>query len=244
MDHDGSAPSDGISTDNISQTLEKGDNCEIMNESKTDNPSFAKEDNSFETRVDVHATDSSEMINNLQGVCLTNEKDCFSFHIENEITKQMKLANLDRTCKRTTVDSGPNFEKEHSEQIELLKDDNEVDFENLDSKEEHEKEMPVSRRRSLPEVVATPNTTAYRVSAKISKQTQCSLLHQAKGSLEEQFIKTVKTNTKLSEELSHARKEIEILRQRLKQIEVLCRLCLRGLDTLGRFFTIFFPTTS
>ena len=208
---DGIAGNDNVSTDNISQAFEKGGNS-VGNESK----SHSKEDNHFETRVDVHVSDSDEI-----SKCPPSEKNCFSFHIENEITKQIKGKVSNRMCERTTVDDDANSEKGKSGCKELLKSDTEIVGDNIETNES-EKEDPVStcRRRSLPEVIGTPNTTVYKVSAKISKQTQCSLIHQAKGSMEEQFIKTVKTNTKLSEELSHARKEIEALKQKLKQVEV------------------------
>ena len=217
---DGIAGNDNVSTDNISRNFEKGGNS-VGNESKDDNQSHSKGDNHFETRVDVHVSDSDEISNRIQETCLSSEKNCFSFHIENEITKQIKGKDSNRVCERTTVDDDASSDKGKSECIELLKSDSEIVGENLETKE-NEKDVPAStcRRRSLPEVIGTPNTTAYKVSAKISKQTQCSLIHQAKGSMEEQFVKTVKTNTKLSEELSHARKEIEALKQKLKQVEV------------------------
>ena len=213
---DGIAGNDNVSTDNISQNFERGDKS-VGNESK----SHSKEDNHFETRVDVHVSDSDEISNRQQETCPSSEKNCFSFHIENEITKQIKGKDSNRMCEQTNVNNVPNSDKGKSGCIELLKSDSEIVGENLETKES-EKEVPAStcRRRSLPEVIGTPNTTAYKVSAKISKQTQCSLIHQAKGSMEEQFVKTVKTNTKLSEELSHARKEIEALKQKLKQVEV------------------------
>ena len=212
---DGIAGNDNVSTDNISQNFEKGDKS-VGNKSK----SHSKGDNNFETRVDVHVSDSDEISNRIQKACPPSE-NCFSFHIENEITKQIKGKDSNRVCERTTVDDDASSDKGKSECIELIKSDSEIVGENLETKE-NEKDVPAStcRRRSLPEVIGTPNTTAYKVSAKISKQTQCSLIHQAKGSMEEQFVKTVKTNTKLSEELTHARKEIEALKQKLKQVEV------------------------
>ena len=51
---------------------------------------------------------------------------------------------------------------------------------------------------------------------------QCNLINpEQNDKLEEQFRETVKLNSSLAEELGAAKKEIEVLRGRLKELEVL-----------------------
>lgn len=87
----------------------------------------------------------------------------------------------------------------------------------------------VTRKNSLPEIISEPDGKVMRVSPKISKEVQCTLLRHCDSPLEEQFIETVRLNTKLAEELGSARKEIEILKGRLKELEMnhLARECWR-----------------
>lgn len=215
MDNEINNSNDLPTQDHTSQSLNIGDGT--FNDGNRDSCDSVQKGNSFETRVDVHICDNKEDDNKFEDVY--NEQ--FNFHIENEITKQIKLASETRTSKRPTVEAEANVRLDKSEHSEPLKQDHcKIDNLSIDAKGETGKDISSSRRRSLPEVVCTPNPAAYKVNVKISKQTQCSLLYQPKGTLEDQFIKTVKTNTKLSEELSHARKEIDILRQRLKLLEV------------------------
>lgn len=86
-----------------------------------------------------------------------------------------------------------------------------------------------NRKNSLPEIISEPDVQVLRVSPTISKETQCSLLRHGDSPLEEQFIETVRLNSKLAEELGSARKEIEILKGRLKELEMnqLARECWR-----------------
>ncbi|KAK7112283.1 hypothetical protein V1264_011757 [Littorina saxatilis] len=85
------------------------------------------------------------------------------------------------------------------------------------------------RKNSLPEIISEPDGKVLRVSPKISKEIQCSLLRHSDLPAEEQFIETVRLNSKLAEELGSARKEIEILKGRLKELEMnqLARECCR-----------------
>lgn len=78
------------------------------------------------------------------------------------------------------------------------------------------------RRVSLPEITTKPNSKAIKVRPKQSKEIQCSLDKCEKvkdQSLEEQFMKSVKLNAKLEEDLNEARKEIDQLKKRLKRLE-------------------------
>ncbi|KAK7507882.1 hypothetical protein BaRGS_00000847 [Batillaria attramentaria] len=86
-----------------------------------------------------------------------------------------------------------------------------------------------ARKNSLPEIISEPDRRVMRVSPKISKEVQCTLLRHSDSPLEEQFIETVRLNSKLAEELGSARKEIEILKGRLKELEMnhLARECWR-----------------
>ena len=216
MDNEISISNDIPSQDHTSQSLNIGDGT--VNDGSRGSCDSVQKGNSFETRVDVHICDNKDKFEEINN---EDNNEQINFHIENEITKQIKLASETRTRKRTNVEVEANVRQDKSEHLEPLnKDHSKTDKSNVDGKSEAGKDIISSRRRSLPEVVCTPNPAAYKVNAKISKQTQCSLLYQPKGTLEDQFIKTVKTNTKLSEELSHARKEIDILRQRLKLLEV------------------------
>lgn len=53
------------------------------------------------------------------------------------------------------------------------------------------------------------------------KEVQCNLVNPEQNEkLEEQFRETVKLNSTLAEDLGAAKKEIEILRGRLKELEV------------------------
>ncbi|KAL8596733.1 hypothetical protein ACOMHN_046350 [Nucella lapillus] len=86
-----------------------------------------------------------------------------------------------------------------------------------------------SGKNSLPKIISELGEQVLRVSPTISKETQCSLLRYSDSPLEEQFIETVHLNSKLAEELGSARKEIEILKGRLKELEMnqLARECWR-----------------
>ena len=175
--------------------------------------------NQFETRVEVHNCDSD--INGTDNVDTVNESEHFTFHIENEITKQLTVTN--KTSINNGADEQTNVQYNNSDNhktaiLETTADDNgkSIDERNLDLNEISD----TTRRRSLPEVVSTPNPAAYKVNAQISKHTQCSFINQSQETLEDQFFKAVKSNSKLSEELKQARKEMEILRQRLRQAEV------------------------
>ncbi|XP_076455595.1 uncharacterized protein LOC143290168 [Babylonia areolata] len=86
-----------------------------------------------------------------------------------------------------------------------------------------------NRKGSLPEIISEPDGQVLRVSPTISKETQCSLLRHGDSPGEEQFMETVRLNSKLAEELGSARKEIEILKGRLKELEMnqLARECWR-----------------
>lgn len=78
------------------------------------------------------------------------------------------------------------------------------------------------RRVSLPEITTKPNSKAIKVRPKQSKEVQCSLDKPERSkdqALEEQFMRSVKLNAKLEEDLNEARKEIEKLRKRLKRLE-------------------------
>ncbi|KAL4216867.1 hypothetical protein ACF0H5_023329 [Mactra antiquata] len=78
------------------------------------------------------------------------------------------------------------------------------------------------RRVSLPEITTTPNVNAVKVRPKQSKEIQCSLDKTDRNmdqSLEEQFMKSVKLNAKLEDDLNEARKEIDQLKKRLKRVE-------------------------
>ena len=198
------SPSDGAF---VAETVDtKGDNC-IQD-------SGLNVGNTFETKVEVHNCDDDENMTDT----FTESKQ-LSFHIENEITKQ--ICDTNRTSKTNDIAEEAKFGQQSSEELQtpnlevVTGDHCHITDESLDLKE-----ASVTRRRSLPEVVATPNPAAYKVNAKISKQTQCSFIHQSKETLEDQFFKVVKSNSKLSEELRVVRKEIEVLRQRLKQAEV------------------------
>ncbi|BFZ21979.1 hypothetical protein BsWGS_25018 [Bradybaena similaris] len=76
------------------------------------------------------------------------------------------------------------------------------------------------RKNSLPEITGQPDIEIKRISPKISKETQCCLVTQGDSPLEDQFIETVRLNSKLAEELGSARKEIEVLKGRLKELEM------------------------
>ncbi|XP_005097528.2 uncharacterized protein LOC101853550 [Aplysia californica] len=83
------------------------------------------------------------------------------------------------------------------------------------------------RKNSLPEMTSEPDVEVKRISPKISKETQCCLPMRGDSAIEEQFIETVRLNSKLAEELGSARKEIEVLKGRLKELEMnqLAREC-------------------
>lgn len=85
----------------------------------------------------------------------------------------------------------------------------------------------LGRKNSLPEIISEPDDMVLRVSPKISKEVQCRLLRYNDSPLEEQFIETVRLNSKLAEELGSAKKELEILKGRLKELEMnqLAREC-------------------
>ncbi|XP_048237928.1 uncharacterized protein LOC124150358 isoform X2 [Haliotis rufescens] len=82
------------------------------------------------------------------------------------------------------------------------------------------------RKNSLPEIISEPDDGIKKISPKASKESQCSLLQNTDSTIEEQFIE-MKLNSKLAEELGSARKEIEILKGRLKELEMnhLAREC-------------------
>lgn len=84
-----------------------------------------------------------------------------------------------------------------------------------------------SRKNSLPEMTSEPSLEVKRVNPKASKETQCSSLELGDSPKEEQFIETVRLNSKLAEELGSAKKEIEVLKGRLKELEMnqLAREC-------------------
>ncbi|KAK3595389.1 hypothetical protein CHS0354_008819 [Potamilus streckersoni] len=83
-----------------------------------------------------------------------------------------------------------------------------------------QRKVPMRRKNSLPEIVSEPNESAQKVCMKISKEVQCCLFPHTDRTLEEQFIKTVRLNSKLAEDLGSARKEIEMLKGRLKELEM------------------------
>ena len=195
----------------VGETIEsKGDDYSLNNGNK------------FETKVEVHNCDSG---NNRTGsvgdeVHTENENRHFTFHIENEITKQLSVKpRTSRTDDDAKEQSKVQYDADYLTTAKLENNAGEngdiIDEKRLDSNEVSN----TTRRRSLPEVVSTPNPAAYKVNAKISKQTQCSFMHQSQETLEDQFFKAVKTNSKLSEELKHVKEEIETLRKRLRQIE-------------------------
>ncbi|CAL1526600.1 unnamed protein product, partial [Lymnaea stagnalis] len=76
------------------------------------------------------------------------------------------------------------------------------------------------RKNSLPEMTSEPSVEIKRINPKISKETQCSLPLRSESPIEEQFIETVRLNSKLAEELGSAKKEIEVLKGRLKELEM------------------------
>ncbi|XP_064646296.1 uncharacterized protein LOC135499471 isoform X2 [Lineus longissimus] len=79
------------------------------------------------------------------------------------------------------------------------------------------------RKNSLPEMTSEPNKEVPKISpvAQVCKEVQCVIIpSQTDVKLEEQFRETVKLNSKLAEELGAARKEIEILKGRLKEFEM------------------------
>lgn len=95
-----------------------------------------------------------------------------------------------------------------------------INSEQLESKTEMT--LLERRRVSLPEITAIPNLKAIRIKPKQSKEIQCCLDKPERSkdaSLEEQFMKSVKLNAKLEEDLSEARKEIDQLKKRLKRME-------------------------
>ena len=177
--------------------------------------------NQFETKVEVHNCDSDN--NKLDKVTsdenIENESEHFTFHIENEITKQLTVADKTNSNSEANDESKVQYDTDKHETIKLETTTGVIgdiiDEKDLDLNEVSE----TTRRRSLPEVIATPNPGAYKVNAKISKHTQCSFINQSQETLEDQFFKAVKTNAKLSEELKAARKEMETLQKRLRQAE-------------------------
>ncbi|CAG5130107.1 unnamed protein product [Candidula unifasciata] len=76
------------------------------------------------------------------------------------------------------------------------------------------------RKNSLPEITGQPDVEVQKVSPKISKETQCRLLLPGNTPLEDQFIETLRINAKLAEDLGSARKENEVLKCRLKELEM------------------------
>ncbi|KAK0041870.1 bromodomain-containing protein [Biomphalaria pfeifferi] len=76
------------------------------------------------------------------------------------------------------------------------------------------------RKNSLPEMTSEPSEEVKRINPKISKETQCNLPLRDETPMEEQFIETVRLNSRLAEELGSAKKEIEILKGRLKELEM------------------------
>ncbi|KAH3787471.1 hypothetical protein DPMN_165595 [Dreissena polymorpha] len=76
------------------------------------------------------------------------------------------------------------------------------------------------RRVSLPEITAMPNMRAIKIRPKQSKEIQCSL-DQTSGdqSLEERFMKSVRLNARLEDELRAARRQIEQLRSALADVQ-------------------------
>ena len=197
-------------------------NDDAFVESKEDNDHSQNSGNKFETKVEVHNCDSG---NNRTGsvgdeVHIENENRHFTFHIENEITKQLSVKNrTSRTDDDAKEQSKVQYDAANLTTAKLESNAGEngdiIDEKDLDSNEVSN----TTRRRSLPEVVSTPNPAAYKVNAKISKQIQCSLVEPTQETLEDQFFKAVKANSKLSEELKVARKELETLRQRWRQVE-------------------------
>ncbi|GFO32443.1 hypothetical protein PoB_005894800 [Plakobranchus ocellatus] len=78
-----------------------------------------------------------------------------------------------------------------------------------------------SRKNSLPEMTSEPSLEVKRVSPKANKETQCCITLAGDSPREEQFIETVRLNSKLAEELGSAKKEIEVLKGRLKELEMI-----------------------
>ncbi|KAJ8320047.1 hypothetical protein KUTeg_001634 [Tegillarca granosa] len=77
------------------------------------------------------------------------------------------------------------------------------------------------RKNSLPEMVSQPNSDIKRVSPlKVTKEVQCTAPHPADCTLEEQFMETIRLNSKLTEDLGAATKEIDTLKKRLKLLEM------------------------
>ncbi|XP_050388591.1 uncharacterized protein LOC126807804 isoform X2 [Patella vulgata] len=77
---------------------------------------------------------------------------------------------------------------------------------------------PVSRKNSLPEIISQPDGHIKRISPQVSKETQCTL--QDNVDHEENLTQTLKLNHKLSEELTFAKKEIESLKDKLRELEL------------------------
>jgi len=81
------------------------------------------------------------------------------------------------------------------------------------------------RKNSLPEIVSEPLGSVPKVNPKtekVSKEVQCVIEggSHSDARFEEQFRETVKLNSKLSEDLGAAKKEIEVLKGRLKELEM------------------------
>ncbi|GFR63002.1 CAP-Gly domain-containing linker protein 2 [Elysia marginata] len=93
-----------------------------------------------------------------------------------------------------------------------------------------------NRKNSLPEMTSEPSLEVKRVSPKANKQIQCSLSVSGDSPREEQFIETVRLNSKLAEELGSAKKEIEVLKGRLKELEMnqLARDCAPQHSKIGQ----------
>ncbi|WAR22481.1 hypothetical protein MAR_016455 [Mya arenaria] len=136
-----------------------------------------------------------------------------SLHIEDETSNvQIKVNDENHTTTQ-----GIKIHKEDEGKCKLSS----VSEEKGQSEEcQSEKSLLERRRVSLPEITAIPNIRAIRIRPKQSKEVQCSL-DRTKGdpSMEEQFMKSVRLNDRLEEELTEARREIEKLHAKIDTLQ-------------------------
>ncbi|KAL5005922.1 hypothetical protein ScPMuIL_017080 [Solemya velum] len=129
-------------------------------------------------------------------------------------------------AKITTQSNGPDGHTEMTSHLKPL--DKETHTEALSTTNEHAQNGHVASTSQTSETSQSPSTREeVQYTDPQDKEVQCNLPQHTDRALEEQFIQTVRLNSKLAQDLGAARKEVEVLTGRLKELEMnqLARLC-------------------
>ncbi|XP_045178318.2 uncharacterized protein LOC123538349 isoform X2 [Mercenaria mercenaria] len=195
----------------------------------------------------AQSRDSKPETINEDGVCDIDLTTCIVGDLSSDIFSNIEKLNLSEKYKddEETAIEEKTEESSHVKHNELVSlhiedetvcvkteeeskhcDDDKDEFEmkiNIDQEQfKTEKSLLERRRVSLPEITTIPNLKAIKIKSKQSKEVQCCLDKTDRNkdqSLEEQFMKSVRLNAKLEEDLNEARKEIDQLKKRLKRME-------------------------